>query len=104
MSMTNSWLAIFVQHKILLSQNAALQSLHYQLRFLMATQPSVPTGASAAILKPSEAVPESSVSVQGPQFDKQYDLQGFLASYQRIGFQATSLSKAIDIVNNMVRQ
>ncbi|KAJ3571427.1 hypothetical protein NP233_g3766 [Leucocoprinus birnbaumii] len=67
----------------------------------MADQLNIPSDASAAILKPSEAVPESSISVQGPQFDKQYDLQEFLASYQRIGFQATSLAKAIEIVDRM---
>ncbi|KAF9451691.1 deoxyhypusine synthase [Macrolepiota fuliginosa MF-IS2] len=61
----------------------------------------IPSGASAAILKPSEAVPDSAISVKGPQFDKPYNLQEFLASYQRIGFQATSLSRAIDIVDHM---
>lgn len=65
-------------------------------------QTAVPSGASAAILKPSEAVSDSAISVKGPQFDKPHDLQEFLASYQRIGFQATSLSKAIDIVDRMV--
>lgn len=69
----------------------------------MALVSSAPLEASAAVLKPSEAVPESSISVQGPQFDKSYNLQDFLASYQRIGFQATSLSKAIEIVDQMVR-
>jgi len=69
----------------------------------MATPTQVPPEASAVILKPSEAVPESSISVRGPQFDKQYNLQDFLASYQQIGFQATSLSRAIEIVNHMVR-
>jgi len=69
----------------------------------MATRTHVPLGASAAILKPSEVVPESSVPVLGPQFDRQYNLQDFLASYQQIGFQATSLSRAIEIVNRMVR-
>jgi len=68
----------------------------------MATPTQVPPEASAVILKPSEAVPESSISVRGPQFDKQYNLQDFLASYQQIGFQATSLSRAIEIVNHMV--
>jgi len=67
----------------------------------MATPTHVPPEASAVILKPSEAVPESSISVRGPQFDKQYNLQDFF--YQQIGFQATSLSRAIEIVNHMVR-
>lgn len=65
-------------------------------------QPTVPSGASAAILKPSEAIPDSAISVKGPQFDKPYNLQEFLASYHRIGFQATSLARAIEIVDHMV--
>jgi deoxyhypusine synthase len=63
----------------------------------------VPAGASAAVLKPSDAVPDTSVSVQGPDFEKDLSLQDLLSSYERIGFQANSLGKAIDIVNRMVR-
>ena len=65
-------------------------------------QTSVPTGASAAVLQPSESVPDSAVSVQGPNFEKPLSLPGFLESYERIGFQATSFGKAIGIVNRMV--
>lgn len=63
----------------------------------------VPTGASAAVLKPSDPVPDFAVSVEGPKFDEGMSLQKLLASYTRIGFQANSLGKAIDIVNKMVR-
>ena len=66
-------------------------------------QPTVPSGASAAILKPSEAIPDSAISVEGPHFDKPYSLQEFLASYHRIGFQATSFARAVEIVDHMVR-
>jgi len=62
-----------------------------------------PTCASAAVLKPSEPMPEYAVSVQGPNFDEPLSLQDFLKSYERIGFQANSLGKAIGIVNRMVR-
>ncbi|KAH9912626.1 Deoxyhypusine synthase [Epithele typhae] len=62
---------------------------------------SVPSGASAAVLKPSEPMPEFAVSVEGPNFEEQMSLQKFIASYQRIGFQANSLGKAIDIVDKM---
>ena len=62
----------------------------------------VPTGASLAVLKPSEPVSEEAVSVQGPNFDTPLDLQQFISSYERIGFQANSLGKAIHIVNKMV--
>lgn len=61
-----------------------------------------PSGASAAVLQPSEPIPEHAVSVQGPNFDEPLSLQEFLKSYERIGFQANSLGKAIDIVNRMV--
>lgn len=63
----------------------------------------VPTGASAAVLKPSEPMPEFAETVVGPNFDQEISLQKLLASYQRIGFQANSLGKAIDVVNKMVR-
>ncbi|RPD67346.1 Deoxyhypusine synthase [Lentinus tigrinus ALCF2SS1-7] len=61
----------------------------------------IPTGASAAVLKPSDPVPDFAVSVEGPNFDEEISLQKLLASYTRIGFQANSLGKAIDIVNKM---
>ncbi|KDR83778.1 hypothetical protein GALMADRAFT_262147 [Galerina marginata CBS 339.88] len=62
---------------------------------------SIPGSAAAAVLQPSEAIPSTAVSVQGPDFEKQLSLSDFLKSYERIGFQANSLGKAINIVNNM---
>lgn len=47
-------------------------------------------------------MPQESVSVQGPNFDTPLSLQDFIKSYERIGFQANSLGKAIEIVNRMV--
>ena len=73
----------------------------FQDNFVMASI-DVPAGASSAILKPSEPVSEDAVSVQGPDFDSPLDLQQFISSYERIGFQANSLGKAIHIVNKMV--
>jgi hypothetical protein len=63
---------------------------------------SVPHGASAAVLKPSDPVPNTAVPVKGPDFDQDLDLDGLLDSYKRIGFQAQSLGRAIEIVNKMV--
>lgn len=60
-----------------------------------------PSGASAAVLQSSDPIPEDAISVQGPNFDLPMTLQGFLKSYERIGFQANSFGKAIDIVNLM---
>ncbi|KAK0206791.1 Deoxyhypusine synthase [Desarmillaria ectypa] len=62
---------------------------------------SVPSGASAAVLQPSDPVPDTAVSVEGPNFDNLLSLQEFIGSYERIGFQANSLGRAIDIVNKM---
>ncbi|KAF8558935.1 Deoxyhypusine synthase [Imleria badia] len=61
----------------------------------------IPAGAAAAVLKRSAPLPETAVSVQGPDFDKSVSLQDLLNSYETIGFQATSLGKAIEIVNRM---
>ena len=61
-----------------------------------------PKDAQAAVLVQSEPVPDSAISVEGPNFDKSLGLQDLLNSYERIGFQATSLGRAIDIVNRMV--
>jgi deoxyhypusine synthase len=64
--------------------------------------PSIPQDASAAVLKPSEPVSDDAVTVQGPNFDEPQTLDTLLGSYERIGFQANSLGRAIDIVNKMV--
>ncbi|THH29127.1 hypothetical protein EUX98_g5053 [Antrodiella citrinella] len=61
----------------------------------------IPSGAASAVLKPSDPVSDNAVSVEGPNFDNALSLQELLDSYKRIGFQANSLGKAIDIVNNM---
>ena len=61
-----------------------------------------PGAAAVAVLQPSDPVPGDAVSVQGPDFDRSFTLDEFLGSYERIGFQANSLGKAISIVNKMV--
>ncbi|EIW61430.1 Deoxyhypusine synthase [Trametes versicolor FP-101664 SS1] len=67
----------------------------------MASANAIPSGASAAVLMPSEPMPDFAVSVKGPNFEQEVSLQQLLESYKRIGFQANSLGKAIDIVNKM---
>lgn len=59
--------------------------------------------AHSSVLQASEPVPESQVPVHGPNFDRPHSLDQLLSSYATVGFQATSLGKAIDIVNEMVR-
>ncbi|KIY42911.1 Deoxyhypusine synthase [Fistulina hepatica ATCC 64428] len=61
----------------------------------------VPSGASAAVLQPSEPVPSSAIPVVGPNFDAQLSLQDFLKSFGRIGFQAANLGRAMEIVDKM---
>lgn len=67
----------------------------------MSTTDSRPSGAAAAVLAPSAPIPEDAVPVVGPDFEKDLDLAAFLQSYNKIGFQATSFGKAVDIVNQM---
>jgi len=62
----------------------------------------IPYEIAAAILQPSYPLPNDAISVQGPDFEKLLTLDGFLKSYERIGFQASSLGRAIHIVNKMV--
>lgn len=63
---------------------------------------SVPTSAQASVLKESDPIPTDAVSVKGPDFENRLELDGFFRSYERIGFQATSFGRAIDIVEKMV--
>lgn len=62
----------------------------------------LPLDAAAAVFQHSEPVPADTVVVEGPNFDQSIDLQDLLSNYNRIGFQASSLGRAIDIVNKMV--
>ena len=62
----------------------------------------IPDAAAAAVLQPSDPIPSDAVSVQGPDFERSLTLDQFLRSYERIGFQANSLGRAISIVNKMV--
>ena len=63
---------------------------------------SVPSAATAAVLVQSAPVPKDAIPVQGPNFERPLGLQELLSSYERIGFQATSLGRAIEIVEKMV--
>jgi deoxyhypusine synthase len=61
-----------------------------------------PKGATDAVLVQSEEMPEGTPLIEGPDFNKDLSLSELLASYKHMGFQASGLGKAIDIVNNMV--
>ena len=58
--------------------------------------------ARESVLKPSEEISPNATHIRGPDLSKPVDLQGLLASYERIGFQASGLARAIKIVDEMV--
>ncbi|ORY17607.1 Deoxyhypusine synthase [Clohesyomyces aquaticus] len=64
-----------------------------------------PAGATDAVLKPSEAVPEGSREVQGIDFDsyarRQITVDELVAGMGTMGFQATSVGDAVRIINDM---
>jgi hypothetical protein len=61
-----------------------------------------PNEAKAAVLAQSAPIPHDAVSVVGPDLTKVKGVKGLMESFARIGFQATSLARAIEIVQNMV--
>ena len=63
----------------------------------------VPASAAAAVLVQSEPLPEDAIPIKGPDLTKPLSLTELLLSYQKIGFQASSLSAAVNITQNMVR-
>lgn len=72
----------------------------------LSTGDNTPTEAQDAVLKPSEPVPEGAVPVQGLDFDAFADRNVTVAelveNLKAVGFQATSIGQAVDIVNGMV--
>lgn len=65
-----------------------------------------PTGATAAVLKPSDPVPTGAIPVDGVQFEKfaQRDITvaELVDGMTNMGFQASGLGQAVKIVNEMV--
>lgn len=62
------------------------------------------SAAHASVLMPSEAIPPNAVHIRGPDLSKPIDLTELLQSYERIGFQATGMARAIQVVEEMVRR
>jgi deoxyhypusine synthase len=60
------------------------------------------TSAHANVLAPSEAISDNATHIKGPDFNKPIDLQDLLRSYETIGFQASGMARAIQIVEEMV--
>jgi deoxyhypusine synthase len=59
--------------------------------------------AQAAVFVHSENIDKDAIRIQGPDFNKRQDLESLLKSYATIGFQASGLSRAIEIIDKMVR-
>ena len=82
---------------------------------LMAPEPNgvepnteVPVYAANAVLKPSDPVPDGAQEVKGIEFDdfKQRDItvRELVAGMATMGFQASAVSDAVQIINDMVRE
>ena len=57
--------------------------------------------ANEAVFVKSEPVPHNFELVNGPSYEEEQSLQSLLESYETIGFQATGLSRAIEVINHM---
>lgn len=65
-----------------------------------------PSGAQDAVLKPSDPVPEGAIPVTGLDFDKfagrNITVAEMVEGMGNMGFQATSVGQATQIINGMV--
>jgi deoxyhypusine synthase len=65
-----------------------------------------PAGATDAVLKPSDPVPEGSREVRGLEFNeyasRSITVEELVGGYASMGFQATSVAEAVRIINDMV--
>lgn len=66
-----------------------------------------PTGATDAVLKQSDPVPEDSVPVSGLDFDKyakkDITVADMVANMTNMGFQASSVGQAAKVIEGMVK-
>ncbi|KAI8369285.1 deoxyhypusine synthase [Radiomyces spectabilis] len=60
-----------------------------------------PTGAEDAVFVKSVEMPDDAVLITGPDFNQRLSLTDLLGSYRAMGFQASGLGEAIDIIENM---
>jgi deoxyhypusine synthase len=65
-----------------------------------------PSTVTDAVLKPSDPVPDDAIPVKGLDFDDFKDrnitVAELVENLKNVGFQATSIGRAVDIVNGMV--
>lgn len=60
------------------------------------------TTAQAAVFVPSVNIADEAIKIRGPDFNEAHTLDALLQSYATIGFQASGLTRAIEIVEKMV--
>lgn len=67
-----------------------------------------PAGATDAVLKPSDPVPEGAQEVKGVEFNdyagRSITVEELVAGMENMGFQATSVGQAVKVIEGMVRQ
>jgi len=72
----------------------------------MAANGTAPLGATDAVLKPSDPVPEGAVPVKGLDFDafknRNVSAAELVESMGQMGFQASSIGQAAKIIDGMV--
>ncbi len=65
-----------------------------------------PSNVTDAVLKPSDPVPDGAQEVKGIEFDKFRDrnitVRELVAAMATMGFQASAVSNAVQIINDMV--
>jgi hypothetical protein len=70
------------------------------------TPSQAPPGATDAVLKPSEAVPDDATQVEGIDFNKYANrsitIDELVSGMSNMGFQATSVGEAVRIIDDMV--
>ncbi|CAD6590579.1 MAG: Deoxyhypusine synthase [Tremellales sp. Tagirdzhanova-0007] len=70
----------------------------------MVIEPSSSSSSSSAhthVLTPSEALPPEAIHIRGPDLSRPIDLHDLLRSYETVGFQATGLARAVQIIEEM---
>ncbi|KAF2141358.1 uncharacterized protein K452DRAFT_228492 [Aplosporella prunicola CBS 121167] len=67
--------------------------------------PAAPSGATDAVLKPSDPVPEGALEVKGFEFNdhagKQVTVDELVAGMSNMGFQATAVGEAVRVIDGM---
>lgn len=87
-------------------QNAHIKPEVSSHKLKMAANNAAPSGATDAVLKPSDPVPEGAMPVKGLDFndfkDRDITVAELVENMAQMGFQASSIGQAAKIVDGMV--